>query len=52
MTRKQKAKVVVDNPRKEPMEEYPEEEAIMDEYSPHRKDMDVGREEEDFPHYV
>ena len=42
----------MDNPEKELMEEDPEEEALMDEDSPPRRDMDARREEEDFPHYV
>ena len=52
MTRKRKAKAVVDNPGKEPMEEGLEEEALMDKDSPPHRDTKFGREEEDFPHYV
>ena len=52
MTKKRKAKVLVDNPRKEMMEEDLKEEALMDEDSPPRRAADAGMEEEDFPHYV
>ena len=43
MTRKWKAKVVVDNLGKQPMEEDLEEEDLMDEDSPPHKDADAGR---------
>ena len=48
ITRKWKAKAIVDNPCKEPMEEDPKEEALIDKYSPPHRDADAVREEEDF----
>ena len=52
LSRKCKAKDIVDNPRKESMEEELLEEELMEEDFPPRKDLNAEEEEENFSHHV